>query len=276
MRLVGVDGCRAGWVVAASELSVTDGAPLSAPIFGLASTFGQVLAAFGGMRALVAVDIPIGLPSGTPVDRGRRRADEEARRFLGPGRAVSVFSTPCRGTLRAGSYREACEVEVAARGAIRGLSQQAFRIIPKIRDVDEVVTPRHQETIALGPGLWVREVHPEVTFAALAGRGQAGHGLVHSKRGCKRCHGRDCPGERERLALLRHYVPDLEPRMVQARLLADHRQAGRRGAVVGRDDVVDAVACLVTAFRIATGRELTLPAGAPEYDARGLRMEIVA
>jgi predicted RNase H-like nuclease len=45
---------------------------------------------------------------------------------------------------------------------------------------------------------------------------------------------------------------------------------------VARDDVVDAAACLVAAYRIARGLALTLPAGEPQIDARGLRMEIVA
>ena len=43
-----------------------------------------------------------------------------------------------------------------------------------------------------------------------------------------------------------------------------------------RDDVVDAVACLVAAQRIALGKALVLPDSVVEYDARGLRMEIVA
>jgi predicted RNase H-like nuclease len=45
--------------------------------------------------------------------------------------------------------------------------------------------------------------------------------------------------------------------------------------VAGRDDVVDAAACLVAASRIVRGVSMTLPTGAPECDARGLRMEIV-
>jgi predicted RNase H-like nuclease len=109
------------------------------------------------------------------------------------------------------------------------------------------------------------------------GAGQSGHGLVHSKRGCKACHGVVCPGEAERLALLQRYVPTFEPRAVHERLLRDvRRQPVQSGPVVARDDVVDAVACLVTAQRIVTGQALTLPARGPQLDARGLRMEIVA
>jgi predicted RNase H-like nuclease len=57
------------------------------------------------------------------------------------------------------------------------------------------------------------------------------------------------------------------------------RQRQRFSAPVGRDDIVDAAACLVTAQRIAAGSARTFPpddAGGPDWDARGLRMEIVA
>jgi predicted RNase H-like nuclease len=47
-------------------------------------------------------------------------------------------------------------------------------------------------------------------------------------------------------------------------------------ALVARDDVVDAVACLVAARRIALGHAIALPAGRVERDRRGLRMEITA
>ena len=109
--------------------------------------------------------------------------------------------------------------------------------------------------IESGPGVRVREVHPEVAFAVLAGGGQRGHGLVHCEA---RLHGvshrrRVCTGETDRLALLRQYVPDFEPRSVRERLLRAYpRQPGLSGPVVGRDDIVDAVACLVTALRIVT------------------------
>jgi predicted RNase H-like nuclease len=277
MKLVGVDGCRAGWVAAVSDVVEGASVALSPPSFSIVPTFAALLAALQGQRAIVAVDIPIGLPSGAPRDNGRRRVDEAARRFLGSPRSASVFSAPCRPTLTAGSYREACEAEVRARSATKGLSQQAYRIIPKIREVDEAMTPAHQAPVGPGSGVWVREVHPEVVFAALSGDDQPGHGLVHSKRRCNGCRGTDCPGESERLALLHRVVPAFDPVTVRRHLLQTFEQPPRwRGSVVGRDDIVDAVACLVAAFRIANGQALTLPSGDPECDARGLRMEILA
>jgi predicted RNase H-like nuclease len=103
---------------------------------------------------------------------------------------------------------------------------------------------------------FVREVHPELVFALASGRP---HGLAEPKR--------TAAGERVRLRLLRRVTPRFDPAAVRARL---------GPAMVARDDVVDAVACLVAARRIAEGRALVLPAGGVERDTRGLRMEIVA
>src|SRR5215212_9633843 len=271
MRLIGVDGCRASWVVAGSDPS------LRGPEFGIAPSFRALLDALHGVRALIAVDIPIGLPAGGALDVGLRRADTAARAFLGGRRRASVFSAPCRAALQAGSYREACELEVRSRGGGRGLSQQAYTIIPKICEVDGAIRPEHQAPPDADVPIRVREAHPEVTFAVLAGGGGPGHGLLHSKRGCPACRGAACPGESVRVELLRAFLPDFDPRPIHERLVRLYpRAAGASGAVVGRDDIVDAAACLVTAFRIATALALTLPTGEPQLDARGLRMEIVA
>ena len=199
-----------------------------------------------------------------------------ARALLGSPRSSSVFPAPCRATLDATSYPHACELERTARGGGKGLSRQAYGILAKIREVDLVVTPAHQEPLDDSARVRVREVHPEVTFARLSA---VGRGLIHPKRACKTCRdsGVVCTGEADRLALLRDYVPDFEPGAVRKRLLRERpRHPGQTGPAVGRDDIVDAVACLVTALRIVTGQAKTLPEGEPERDARGLRMEIVA
>ena len=120
--------------------------------------------------------------------------------------------------------------------------------MPKIRHVDALITPERQA--------FVREVHPELVFAILSGRGR---GLVEPKR--------TDAGERLRLRLLRRVAPRFDPVAVRATLGL---------ARVARDDVIDAVACLVAAQRIALGKAVVLPDGIVERDARGLRMEIIA
>lgn len=83
MRLLGIDGCRAGWVIASS------GPGLRALDFQVVPDLrGAVREAAAG-RAVLAVDIPIGLAASWP-----RAADVEARRFLGVPRGSSVFPAP--------------------------------------------------------------------------------------------------------------------------------------------------------------------------------------
>ena len=85
--VMGVDGCSRGWV---GVVLAGDGVEaLFAP------TIGELAEAVDGYGevAVVAVDIPIGLP-----DAGARRADVTARRRVGR-RSSSVFSSPVRGAV---------------------------------------------------------------------------------------------------------------------------------------------------------------------------------
>jgi predicted RNase H-like nuclease len=234
-ELIGIDGCRSGWLVAASDPA------LSALRFAVVGDLELLVARAERGGALVAIDIPIGLGDGGP-----RTCDLEARRLLGRPRGSSVFPAPCRRALAATTYRRACALSRRALGV--ALSIECFNIMPKIRQVDALMTPARQA--------FVREVHPELVFALASGRGR---GLVEPKR--------TAAGERVRLRVLRRMVPRFDPAAVRAQL-------GPAG--VARDDVIDAVACLVAARRIAAGEALVLPAGGVERDARGLRMEIVA
>jgi predicted RNase H-like nuclease len=230
--LAGVDGCRAGWVVARADRA------LRGLDFAVYPTFAAVLAAHPPARTVLAVDIPIGLPGPGP-----RACDAQARALLGRGRASSVFPAPSRAALGADGYRSASAANRAATG--RGLSRQSYGILARIREVDAVLTPALQAR--------VREAHPEVVFCLLGGAPLASKTTP--------------AGEAGRLALLRTVLPPVDPAAVRARL---------EPAGVGRDDVVDALACLVAAWRLATGAALVLPRGAEERDERGLRAEIVA
>lgn len=151
--VVGVDGCRGGWLWVAKDLC--DGAFLA----GIAASFGEVLTA--GIPTILAVDIPIGLP-----ETGSRICDKTARAILGP-RASSVFPSPIRPMLQAHSYPEACAVGESREG--RKISRQGFAILPKIREVDAC--------FKLDPSLSnrVREIHPELCFWAMNGNRPMSH-----------------------------------------------------------------------------------------------------
>jgi predicted RNase H-like nuclease/predicted enzyme related to lactoylglutathione lyase len=102
--------------------------------------------------SVVAIDIPIGIP-----EEGERPADEAARRFVGP-RASSVFSTPTRQVLEAGTYEEARRVARQATG--QSISAQSYALRRRILEVDEYA--REDDRVI--------EVHPEVSFRELAHR----------------------------------------------------------------------------------------------------------
>jgi len=149
----GIDGCRAGWVVVLAHPLARNAQEHQVMI---CARFDEVLALLPP-STISAVDIPIGLlaewqPGGRDCDRG-------ARRLLGR-RASSVFTPPTRPLLDATHYAQ-------VRG--HGLSIQSFNILPKIREVDRVMTPTLQQR--------VYEAHPELAFQTLAG-----HPIQDSKK----------------------------------------------------------------------------------------------
>jgi len=85
--VAGVDGCRAGWIAAFAR-------PQSGEVrLRVVPRFAEVTAAAPEAPAIIAVDIPIGLPE--QAGRGGRTADNVVRSLLGARRS-SVFSVPSR------------------------------------------------------------------------------------------------------------------------------------------------------------------------------------
>jgi predicted RNase H-like nuclease len=212
--VAGVDGCRGGWIV------VHDGRASVHPDFAV------VLAALTD-DTVVAVDMPIGLVDAH--EPGGRLVDRTARVQLGPKRN-SVFSAPPRCALGARTLPDA-----RRRGA--RLTLQTLNLLPRIEDVDRVMTPELQSRVF--------EVHPELSFAAMAG----GASVLASKR--------SAAGANERRALLQ-----------RAGVVVPERPAGAAG-----DDLLDACALAWSARRVALGTARRVP-DHPALDARGLRMEL--
>ena len=201
MLTLGVDAARGGWIAVA----LADGRFVDAV---LERRFPAVLERFEDAD-VIGVDVPIGLPE----PGVRRRADIEARMVVGARRS-SIFFTPSRAALDAPTYSE-------ARRIAPSTSAQGWALRTAILDVDRVRDAR------------VREVHPEVTFAVLAGEP-----LAFAKRTWN--------GHRERLRLLQGVGIKLP----------EHLDAG----LVAADDVVDAAVAAWTGMRIARGEHVTFPA----------------
>ena len=230
---IGVDGCKAGWLFVRSVEDQVD--------FGVVTQLSELVPT-GADPARIFVDIPIGLrdTSGEP-----RTCDQAARKVLGP-RASSVFPAPLRVVLQCTSHTEANALGKSTCG--KGMSQQAFAIIPKIREVDELLrgSTTARQTI--------REVHPEICFWAFNGQSP----MSNPKK--------KADGFAERMDLLDTIWP--ESKAVADKILAEFPRKH-----VARDDVADALVALATALA-PQNRLRTLPPD-PEIDAEGLPMEMV-
>ena len=261
--LIGVDGCRLGWLAVSAflvpdssgELGLATGSPgphrlgdVQARILPdlepwLASLeeaeqpWQPELGPTGSPLPpwLLSIDMPIGLS-----EAGPRRCDQEARRFLGHPRGTSVFPAPIRPMLPAPDYGEACAIGRASDG--RALSRQAWNLLPRIRQLDDLLQRRIPWRQRIG------EAHPEVIFQLWAGQP-----LEEGKR--------QLGGRRQRRELIEARWPGV--------VAAATAQLPRGGWAA--DDLLDALACLRAAERRATGIALEL-GGDP--DGTGLAMAI--
>ena len=191
--------------------------------------------------SLILIDIPIGLKA---EGRAERRCDPQVRKLLGPRRS-SVFPAPCRRAIYASSYQEACDINQQLTG--KRLSVENWNIIPKIREMDSLLS----EDISARDR--IREIHPELCFWGLAGRP-----MQHAKKRNE--------GLSERTQLLQSIYPQTVD--IIAHALSTYRRKD-----VARDDILDALAAAVTG--LMGKQNLTSIPQEPEFDKRGLRMEMV-
>jgi predicted RNase H-like nuclease len=180
----GVDGCPAGWVAVtlspavpppmpdAGPMPVPEAAPVpdAAPVpVPEAAAVPVPEAAPEGVTVTVAaalddlplsgitgIDMPLGL-----LAAGWRDADFLARRALGR-RGATVFAIPPRPVWECESYPEANQVCRALTG--KGMSIQAWGLRRKITAADEF-----RLGAGVAAGVRLHEVHPELSFAAMAG-----------------------------------------------------------------------------------------------------------
>lgn len=232
MIVAGVDGAPGGWAVVAlmgDRWSVRKVETLSALLEG--TRFD-----------IVAVDIPIGLLDAYEV--GGRACDRTVRAILGK-RASSVFPAPVRGALAAKSWEEACAASRASAPGAKAMSRQAFGILPKIREMDELLR-RRPDLVPI-----VREVHPEMCFCELLGSP-----MVHRKSSTE--------GRQERRRALSAMFTDLGGIEAEGRI-----------ARLPIEDILDATAACWSAQRLARAVGRSFPSN-PPIDRTGLPMAIWA
>jgi predicted RNase H-like nuclease len=146
--VTGVDACAGGWV------AVTLRAPAAANPSGPLTAAVAVAPTLDGLslEGIVGIDMPLGL-----IKDGWRVADVLARRALGR-HGVTVFAIPPRPVWQQATYAEANRACRDLTG--KGLSTQTWGLRRKLLEAD---TYRRESPARL------HEVHPELSFAAIAG-----------------------------------------------------------------------------------------------------------
>ena len=248
--LAGVDGCPGGWLVVVGR---PDGETMPPRVV---KRFADI--AFGNERpAIIAVDVPIGLPSQSPV--GGRLAEREVRSLLGDRRS-SVFRIPSRRAVEASVAAEpadarerffaACALARETSDDRKGFAKQGFYILDKVVEVDAFLRAHPDDAGR------VFETHPELAFVTMNG----GAALDLPKKVKSRLNP---PGLDLRRGLLVRAGVDAGIASMKAPKNA------------GDDDLIDALACLVTAQRLFRSEARSYPPNPPR-DEFGLPMAIWA
>lgn len=250
MVQAGADGCRGGWIAAIAENDTP-------PEFRVFGQFAALVDALPG-DALIAVDMPIGLPE--RCGPGGRGPEKLVRPLLGM-RQSSVFSIPSRSAVYSGTapastghggwlaaHQRASAVARDTSDPPRGVSIQAFGLYAKIRELDTML----RENLSLRGRIF--ESHPELCFWRMNGRRPLGEpkkvkGAVYA------------PGLAERRRLLVRAGFDAES-------VAAPPPAG-----AAQDDLLDALAVLTAARNRRSGNALMFP-DPPLLDSYGLPIAI--
>ncbi len=232
MRVTGVDACRHGWVAVSLDVpgsaddrsgSAAAGRIRVAAVRAHASLAGILE---GDGANVVGIDMPLGL-----LESGWREADRAARTLLGPRRS-SVFAIPPREVWAQASYQAANQRCRELTG--QGLAIQAWGLRAKLLEAD-----RYRLTC----GHRLFEVHPELSFGAMAGAP-----LVHSKHTAA---GREL--RRELLVQVGIVIPPVPQAPIT--------------------DTLDAAAVAWSAWRITTGQAVVI-SGRPQRDGQGREIAI--
>ncbi|SEP39745.1 DUF429 domain-containing protein [Propionispora vibrioides] len=236
---VGIDSCKRvgkyrGWAVFWHDLSGRYGFADYPDITKLMTEHNDA--------GCLLIDIPIGLPENS--QQNVARPDQKLRSRL-PGKASSVFNTPCRQAVYAQDKQtaKACNLQVLQKS----LSEQSLGFTPKIREVDQFLLEQPQYIGRL------RESHPEYGFAILNGNKP----LVSKKTLPE--------GLKERTQLLSEYFIQAEQAMAEIQ---------NRYPKQLLDDFMDAMVLSVIG-RLGMQYGFSTIPQQPVGDSRGIPMEIV-
>ncbi|MBK0370241.1 DUF429 domain-containing protein [Flavobacterium agrisoli] len=141
MKLVGIDGCKFGWVAVSLEDDC-------AKIFKNLTD----LVAFYDDETIFLIDMPIGLPS----EEIERNCEKSARREIDSKRKSSLFPVPCRQAVYAENYEKANQIN--RKVLQKGIPKQSWFICSKIKELDQILLQNEKLKARF------KESHPELAF----------------------------------------------------------------------------------------------------------------
>ncbi|MDR9446624.1 MAG: DUF429 domain-containing protein [Balneolaceae bacterium] len=272
-HVVGLDGCRAGWIAQTlwlrPHLSGSTTFEVSHTEWHLIQEQEDLLGVL--QRCDQAwIDVPIGLASSTDDDAPKRACDLAVREALGSKRS-SIFTPPIRDVLEIASYHEAMQRQHELIGA--KCSIQAWNLTPKIRQMDTlwewIDDAEHR----------IHEAHPEWQFQCwVNGLPSPSEGdsqdhvnnllLEHSHGNPSLSSKKTDEGRRQRLAILASLGFDDASSFYEDCLSQTKRKD------VQPDDIMDAMALAWGCYQAMNGYGKILPEAGTPKDAKGRPMAI--
>jgi len=209
MNVVGIDGCKYGWI------SIN----LKENLFWEVKLFSNIeeLLDYYKTSDLILIDMPMGLLN---KSKEERICDKEIRKVLGYPRGMSVFGIPSRAAIYCEHYREGNILNKKLMN--KGISKQLWGIAPKIKRLDQYLTKNkllRKKTF---------ESHPELGFMMLKGQP-----MSHNKRNSE--------GYLERLEILKKIYPKTEE-------IVNYTLEKYLRKEVKKDDILDALVLAINAY----------------------------
>jgi predicted RNase H-like nuclease len=268
-RVVGLDGCRAGWIAISlwlrTNLDISPTSEVSHVEWSLLKGQEDLFDLLQNCHQ-AWIDVPIGLASSTDVDAPKRACDLAVREALGSKRS-SIFTPPIREVLDFDSYHEAMERQYQLIGA--KCSIQAWNLMPKIRQMDALWDRLDHADERL-----LHEAHPEWQFQCWAFAMDASkhhredQTLRLSDSNPMLASKKTVEGRRQRLAIL------TSQGFVDATTFYEDCLAQTKRKDVQPDDVLDAMAIAWGSYQAVNGAGRSFPEGTPHRDAKGRPMAI--
>ena len=237
--IVGVDGCPSGWVCALGTIEDNQIAKIEIQfVLHPDEIWKQYVV------QKMCIDMPIGLPNISK--KGGRDIDTKARKILGRIGSSRVFSTPIRQIMYCTTYQEALQISQKTPPDGVGLSKQSFYLLPKVRQIDEWL----RRDLKLQNSIF--ETHPELSFWAM------GKQTAPSKHSVE--------GKEYRIQLL------VCEGLWEESFFDIIERERKRANIISKDDILDALACMWSAYRCLQGVEKNIESDDVAHDEEGLLM----